>query len=74
MTTAIATARGVIVTAGMSVGQACESSTISFTRTTAHRGRWNRYMRNGSRTATPAASRARSQVLRDGPCHSSARK
>ena len=49
MTTAIATARGVTVTSGISVGQACElSALISVTRTRAHSGRWNRYIVNGS--------------------------
>ena len=74
MTMAIATARGVIVTSGISVGQACESAFMSVTRTRAHSGRWNTYIRNGSRTAAPAESRASSHVRREGPCHSSARK
>ena len=71
---AMAIARGVIVTSGISVGQACEPGFTSVTRAIAHNGRWSSHIPNGPRIAAAAESRASSQMRRDVPCHSSARK
>ena len=55
-------------------GQACDPGFASSTPTNPHSGRSRIQKSAGPRIATAAASRASSQVRRDAPCHSSARK
>ena len=73
-TSAMAVARPLSRKSGIKVGQARESGLTASTRTNAHSGRWSNQSVVGARTTAAAASRIRSHVRREAPCHTSARK
>ena len=56
----------------MTAGHACEPGLTIVTPTSPHSGRENSHSNAGAMTASAPAIRARAQVRRDAPCHSSA--